>query len=124
MAATRHWIAGLRIQRRCVAGCESEAAPNAVVGVEEYARLPDVEPELDAVTPTHDRHAVGDVVVVQDAALCEAVAADAAESGPAYRRNSPISLDGGDSSDADIGADVRRNGHLLAEQVRIAVVET
>src|SRR5438034_760146 len=123
VAAARHRVAVLRIQRRRVAGREGEAAPNTVVGVEEHARLTDVEPELDAVSPTHDGHAVGNVVVVQDAALRQAVAADAGESSPAYRRNSPVSLDSGDSRDADLGSDVRRNGYLLAEQVRVAMVE-
>src|SRR5207249_2451620 len=116
-AAARYGIAILRIQRRCVAGIEGEAPPNTIVGVEEYASLADIEPELDAVAPTHDRHAVGNVVIVEDAALRKAVAADAGESRPAYRRNSPVSLDGGDSGDADVGSDVRRDCYLLAEQV-------
>src|SRR5882724_9440377 len=104
MAAVRHWIAGIRVQRSRIAGIEGEAAPNTIVGVEEYASLADVEPELDAVASTHDRHAVGNVVAVEDAALRKAVAADAGKSRPAYRRNSPASLDGGDSGDADVGS--------------------
>src|SRR6266478_3819092 len=97
MAAARHGIAVLRIQCRRITGREGEAASDTVVGVEEHARLADVEPKLEAVAPRHKRHAVGNVVVVEDAALRKAVASDAAESGPAYGRNTPISLDGGDS---------------------------
>ena len=69
MAAARHGISGLRIQRGRVAGGKCEAPTNAVVGVEEYARLADVETKLNAMPPAHKRHAVGNVVVVQDAAL-------------------------------------------------------